>query len=85
MLLLFHTLERTPPGSLKNWTVAVDCERTRVTHGISAIITIIISNEEAYFGRYERNFKWPNYLYSPKLWSLVKTVVLCFGHSKRIG
>lgn len=29
----------------------------------SVIITIIISDKEAYWVRYERNFKWPNYLF----------------------
>lgn len=29
----------------------------------SVIITIIISDKEAYWDWYERNFKWPNYLF----------------------
>lgn len=52
------------PGSYKNKAVHQWLyERTRVTRGMSAIITVIISDEEAYWERYERNFKWPNYLY----------------------
>lgn len=35
---------------------------TLVAYGILVII-IITSDEEASWGRYERNFKWPNSIY----------------------
>lgn len=89
VLPLFRKLEwLLLPGSYKNRAVHQWlCERTSVTRGMPSIITVIISDEEAYWGRYGKNFKWPNYLYCtlqrPR--SPFQTVELYIGYFKRLS